>query len=82
MKFIVYTKDEHGEFNFLARHTDEETDKLYRQILDTKLINMTLGDKVLRLKPPYVGLAEITEDFDFILNKSREVPEVTKEDSK
>lgn len=73
---ILYTEEEGGDFHYIAKHSDEETRQLFEDSVKARYLIHQIGDRTIRVAPAYMILAEIVEDFDFVLGRTRqEAPE-------
>lgn len=79
-KFLLYTEDEGGDFRFISKHSDEDTQKWYKEIIETGVLQYRTGDRAIKIKPAYVAICSFDEGFDFIINKYRPESEASKED--
>lgn len=68
---ILYTEEEGGDFHYISMHTDEETARLYKDVVRLGHLVYQIGDRVIRVSPSYVCLAETVDGYDFVLKKHR-----------
>lgn len=68
---MLYTLEEGGNFNYVAYPDDEMTRKLFEDTKKNKLLNLRMGDKIIKQKPCYIALVEETDNYDFILDRKR-----------
>lgn len=76
---ILYTEEEGGDFHYIAKHSDEETRQFFQDTVKSGYLIHSIGDRTIKVAPAYICLAEIAEDFDFVLKKSRLHPQDTPE---
>lgn len=69
--YILYTEEEGGDFRYVAKHSDEETLKLYEETVKSGILIYQIGDQIFKIRPAYIRLAGTIRDFDFVLGRSR-----------
>jgi len=79
MLHILYTEEEGGdfrEFHYIAENSDKKTRELYETAVKSGQLMYSIGDRTVNIKPAYISLVETTEDFDFVLGRTRMEPPV------
>jgi len=75
-KYILYTEEEGGEFRIvdkvIAKHTPEDTEEFFKETVKSGVLLYSVGDRTIKIKPKYMALVELTDDFDFVLGKKRD----------
>jgi hypothetical protein len=72
MLHILYTQEEGGDFHsYISKISDEETRQLYEDTVKSGILMYQVGDRIIKIKPAYIALGEVKEDYDFILGKTR-----------
>lgn len=75
MLHILYTQEEGGDFFQIAKHSDEETRLMFSETQQTGFMLYQVGDRIVKIKPAYIALVEVVEDYDFVLKDSRLNPQ-------
>lgn len=68
---ILYTEEEGGDFHYIAKHSDVETRQFFKEVIKTGYLIHSVGDKTIKVAPAYLVLAEIVDDYDFVLGQAR-----------
>jgi acetylornithine/succinyldiaminopimelate/putrescine aminotransferase len=68
---ILYTEEEGGDFKYISFNNNEKTRQFFLDTIKTGILNHRTGDRIIRIHPAYIVLAEDSEDYDFILKRSR-----------
>ena len=76
---ILYTEEEGGDFHYIAKHDDEETRAFFEDVKKTGYLIHSIGDRTIKVAPAYICLAEVADDYDFVLKNSRLHPKDTPE---
>lgn len=75
MLHILYTQEEGGDFHsYISKNSDEETRQLYEDTVKSGILMYQVGDRIIKIKPAYIVLGEVSEDYDFVLGRSRIAP--------
>lgn len=74
MLHILYTEEEGGdfqEFHYIAKHSDEETQKMYDDAVKSGRLLFSIGDRTINIAPAYICLVKDVDGYDFVLKKRR-----------
>lgn len=75
MKHILFTAEEGGDI-YISDITDEDTVKLYEDAKETGVLPVVRADMIISVPLKYIVLAETVDNFDFVLNRSRDTKEM------
>lgn len=70
MKILLYSEDEGGELKAVKKGSDQETEKWFDEIVTSRMLMFSVGERITRIRPAYVALYELCNDFDFVLGKT------------
>lgn len=61
---ILYTEEEGGNFQYLAKETDQKTRDFYELCVKSRMIDHQTGSKLIKIRPNLILLVENTKEFD------------------
>lgn len=62
---ILYTEEEGGNFQYLAKEDDQATIDFYNLTVKKGVLEHTQGSRLIRIKPNLMCLVRNFEEFDF-----------------
>lgn len=75
-KYILYTEEQGGDFRIVdkvvAKHDPQDTEEFFNETKKSGILLFTVGDRTIRIKPKYMALVEVADDFDFVLGRARD----------
>ena len=71
---IIYTEEVGGDYHVIRQLTNAKTQELFDQTVASGVLIYSLGDgdRIIKIKPAYLAITEIKQDWDFVLGGARD----------